>query len=442
MFVSFFWHFHQPLYRDPENNEYILPWVNYHTTRNYHQMARLVEEAEFPCAFNFTPCLLEQIHDYATGKAMDQLQKALEVSPESLTSRLKEILRKIVPKEKDDSKLQLAALESLFSPVVETQKDKDILLGLQKKILAGLIPSFQRLRNVGLVEVTTSPYYHPLLPLLIDIRSAKGERLPSRPFQYPEDAELQLQKGRDFFKKMFGVYPRGLWPSEGGISREAAEAAASCGFEFAVTDENILWKSLDQAPAPKALYMPYTSGGLTVFFRDRELSDLISFEYQKWNEKEAVSHFLAKLDDRRKNSAEDALCVVALDGENPWPYYRENAVPFLRELFERIKMHGGISPVLLENYLSRHKPTKEITLVAGTWLGNFSKWVGHPAKNAAWERLSRARGLCGPREEILISEGSDWFWWYGEENTQEFDLLFQKYIQKAYASAGLKEKDA
>lgn len=439
MDISFFWHLHQPIYRSPENNQYILPWVNYHAIKNYYQMAFLAEEAEFPCTFNIVPCLLEQMDEYSKGQARDPFLDALEIEPDHLTPASLELLKKFVPGEEDRARLQLLALLSFFSPVIKTRNEKDAMLQLLKTIQKDVIPYYKRLSDKGLIELTTSAYYHPLLPLIFDIKMTDEGRVTSLDFQHPEDGIAQIKKGRDYFKTIFGRDPAGFWPSEGGISPEVARAVSQSGFSFAVTDENILWKSLEESHTRKSLYKPHVAEGLTVFFRDSELSNLLSFEYQKWNEEEAVSHFLTKLEERKKRSDENSICVIALDGENPWAHYRQNGVPFLRKLYRRIKENEGLRPVLLQDYLKRAKPEKEIQIATGTWLGNFSKWIGIPAKNRAWRMLSQARKLCGPGEEILIAEGSDWFWWYGEENVAEFDFLFKGYIRKAYELSGIQE---
>lgn len=439
MFLSFLWHLHQPIYRDPDSREYVLPWVNFHVTKNYYQMARLAEEADFPCAFNLVPCLLEQMDDYGQGKARDILQKALEMNPEKLSAAQIARMAKFLPageQESDRTSLQLKAFEAFFSPLLEIKQNKDFLLELQKKIHSEIISFYRKLWKNGVIELTTSAYYHPLLPLIFNLGVGGEPVMPALPFMYPEDGEAQIKKGRTYFAKIFGAAPQGFWPSEGGISQAVARAAAQQGFAFAVTDENILWKCLKTAPTPKLLSKPYLSEGLSLFFRDRELSDLISFEYHRWGEKDAVRHFLAKIDERQKQSPEQAICVVALDGENPWAGYRENGVPFLRELYSQLKKKNGLRPVIFKNYLKQFPPQEEVNLVPGTWLGNFSKWVGHPAKNAAWDELSRARGACGLNEEMFIAEGSDWFWWFGEQNVSEFDALFHGYIQKACEREG------
>ncbi|MGB8952370.1 MAG: glycoside hydrolase family 57 protein [Candidatus Aminicenantales bacterium] len=437
MYVSILWHFHQPIYRKPGTKEYLLPWVNFHCLKNYYQMARLIKETEFPCTLNFVPCLLEQIEDYAQEKAIDPWQHALEKKPEELTPRDIEILRKFVPGITAPSQIQFGALRSWFSPLVDSAHNPEELLSLQKEILKNLISDYHNLWREGKIELMTSPYYHPLLPLLFDLASAREEKLPSLSFRHPEDGREQLIKGREYFKQIFGDAPSGLWPPEGGLSPEVARDVFQAGFSFAVTDENILWKSLGRTVRPEERYIPYRSENLSVFFRDRDLSNRISFEYKKWDEKEAVNDFLNQVEEKRRLGGPTSILVIALDGENPWGHYRDNGVPFLREFFSRLKKKGDIQLTFFQDYLAQHEPQREVTLVPGTWMEGFSKWIGSPAKNRAWEALARARDLCGAREEIYIAESSDWFWWFGEENAEEFGTLFESYIQEACRSSGV-----
>jgi len=439
MHLAFVWHFHQPIYRDPESGEYILPWVNYHAVKNYHQMARLAEEADFPGTYNFVPCLLEQVLDYAAGTARDPFQAALEKDPGRLTYADVRLLSRIVPGEAQPRKLQELAVQALFSRNLTPKKDRDGLLQLRKEVLADLVPSYVRLHARGLAELTTTPYYHPLLPAVFDIRSADGDCLPNLPFSHPEDGQAQLAKGRAYFEKVFGFAPAGLWPSEGGVSREVTRAVAGAGFGFAVTDENVLWKSLPGRHTPADLYRPYLNESLPLFFRDRELSDLLSFEYQKWPATSAVEDFVARLEARRGAGDDRSILVIVLDGENPWEYYPANGVPFLRALYDRVQGLQGFTLTSLGGYLAREPARAELDLVPGTWLGNFSKWVGHPAKNAAWDLLAKTRQACGFSEAMAVAEGSDWFWWYGEEGKQEFDYLFKAYLRQACREAGVKE---
>ena len=434
MFLSILWHLHQPIYRRPDSREYVLPWVNFHLTRNYYQMALLAEEAGFPCTFNFVPCLLEQIEDYCRGAAVDPIQGLLEADSRKLRPPDVERLGRFLPNGTDLSnpgEVQRLALRSFFSPALDIGQDKDTLLAEQSRIWKKVIPLYREMWQDGLAELTASAYYHPLLPLLFDIRVGGETLMPALAFSHPEDGREQIKSGREYFERVFGRRPKGIWPSEGGVSREVARAMADEGYEFAVTDENILWKTLKCGPDTRLLYRPYACQGLSLLFRDRQISDLVSFEYWRWPEKDAVSHLLATLDEKGKGCPDGSICVIALDGENPWAGYRDNGVPFLRELYGRILERTDLMPVHLEKYLAQAEPPGELDIVPGTWLGSFAKWVGSPAKNAAWDRLARTREKCGPSREIYIAEGSDWFWWFGEENVAEFEALFHGYLKAA-----------
>ena len=436
MRIAILWHFHQPIYRKPGSFEYVLPWVNFHL-KNYHQMIRIAEETGYPCTFNLVPCLLEQISDYAEGRAVDPVQAALEKDPDEMTEVDLSLLRPLAPGAGDKKKLQETALRSFLSPVDPLPATKDGLLEKQESVLHGLLSEFARMGRSRLAELTATPYYHPLTPLIFDLRAAFGHILPRETFRYPEDGRHHLETAGSYFEEVFGLRPAGLWPSEGGISKAVTAAAAGAGFPFAVTDENILWKSLGVVPKAEFLRTPYRSEGLPVFFRDRFLSDLIGFEYNRWDPEEAAADLVRRIAERRSAGPDDVL-VLALDGENPWASYAENGVPFLREFFGRMLRAEGILPSFFGDILrDRRDGLKDIDLAPGTWLGSFSKWVGDAAKNEGWNILSRARQDCGPIEEILIAEGSDWFWWRGEEAHPEFEVLFLEYIAAAYRAKGL-----
>ncbi|MGB9905868.1 MAG: glycoside hydrolase family 57 protein [Candidatus Saccharicenans sp.] len=435
MYLNFVWHFHQPIYRLPDSQEFILPWVNYHTTRNYWQMLRIVEEIEFPCTINLVPCLLEQIEDYAAGRAVDAVWTSLEKPADRLSPEEQDRLKRFFPQFHSESsarELQLRVLQSFFSPLLKPEeKTRDELLGLGQDILSGLIPYFQKLDARRLLELTVTPYYHPLLPLLIDLSQARAEapELPS--FQHPEDAAWHLTRAREYFKQVFNHVPAGLWPSEGALSQEACALIARTGFEFCLTDEHLLWKSLDHRPDLSLLYQPYSCAGTTVFFRDRELSDLIGFEYHRWPADQAVEDFLRKLEKRAAAVSSQAVCSIILDGENPWGAYKNNGLDFLRLLLEKIKSSPTLKPVLPGEYLKAHPPTTTLELVPGTWMSSFFKWVGHPEKVETWKRLAQKREKSGFSSYLAVAEGSDWFWWAGETEEKEFELLFRSYLEKS-----------
>ncbi len=437
MRLNFVWHFHQPVYNLPDSRIYILPWVNFHATRNYWQMLKIVEETQFPCTINLVPSLLQQLDDYARERATDPVLEALQKRPEKLSQEEIDSLKRFFPhlhQETSAPGLQRRVLEFFFSPLARPEeKSRQELLDLRKEILAGLLPYFKNLRLTGLLELTVTPYYHPLLPLLVDLGQARPEAPDLPSFEHPEDAVWQLNRAREYFSHLFGFSPSGLWPSEGALSQAACALIARSGFEYTMTDEHLLWKSLDHRPNPLLLYQPYDCHGLKIFFRDRELSDLIGFEYHRWPAERAVDDFLRKLEKRAAVVSDEAICSIILDGENPWGAYKNNGIDFLRLLFEKIRASGHFQPVLPGDYLSCHQPGQSLELVSGTWMNSFFKWVGHPEKIQTWNRLAATREKVAFSEYLAVAEGSDWFWWAGETEEKEFDLLFSSYLEKAAA---------
>ncbi len=437
MYLNFVWHFHQPIYHLPDSKEYLLPWVNYHATKNYWQMLRIVEEAEFPCTINLVPSLLEQIVDYAEEQACDPVLQALSKPAEKLSTEEFALLKRFFPvfhSEDSPARLQQRILEFHFSPLLQSEtRSKEELLQLRSSILKELINYFKKLNRQGLIELTVTPFYHPLLPLLIDLAQARNEAPELPEFKHPGDARWHLETARQYFQETFGFAPAGLWPSEGAISQAACELMAASGYRYTMTDEYILWKSLDHRPSPALLNRPYESNGVMVFFRDRELSDLIGFEYHRWPAEQAVADFLRKLEKRSEGVPEEAVCSIILDGENPWGAYHHNGIDFLRLLFEKIKSSGRFRPILPGEYLSSHARAESLKIITGTWMSSFFKWVGHPEKVRTWKRLAEVRSSCGFSRYLAVAEGSDWFWWAGETEEKEFDLLFSSYLEKASA---------
>lgn len=442
MYLNFVWHFHQPVYRHPGSGEYLLPWVNYHTTKNYWQMLRMVEEREFGCTVNLVPCLLEQIKGYAENKARDMILHALLKQPEKLTEKEIIRLKRFFPRFCElgsPSELQKKVLEFFFSPLdLPEGKSREELFQLREKIFSEIIDYFLKLKKKNILELTVSPYYHSILPLLINLRSAGDEVTGLPDFSHPEDASWQLQQGKDYFQKIFGYAPSGLWPSEGGLSQDTCQELTRAGFNLTFTDENLLWKSLDHLPSNDLLYQPFDCSGVNILFRDRELSDLIGFEYHRWPAAEAVSDFIRRLDQRADKVQEQAICSIILDGENPWGRYENNGTDFLRLLFDKIKENPRFQLIHPSDYLKSHKPEMSLNLKPGTWMSSFFKWVGHPDKVATWKRLAECRKKHPFSRFMAVAEGSDWFWWAGETEEKEFNLLFTLYLDKASKIEGHK----
>ncbi|HID20846.1 MAG TPA: alpha-amylase/alpha-mannosidase, partial [Planctomycetaceae bacterium] len=328
----------------------------------------------------------------------------------------------------------------------------------------------------GQVELTTTPFYHPILPLLWDKRSARqampGCSLPKHLDPYPEDMRWHLQQAVELHSAVFGALPQGMWPSEGSVSQEIIAPVAEVGIQWIATDEEILaqstngWVSRDEhghIRHPEMLYRPWSvsdgSRQLQIIFRDHALSDLIGFQYQRSDPVAAASDLLGRVESigravESQNAGRPALVPIILDGENCWEYYPDGGVQFLRTLYQDAARRTTIQPVRVCDYLEAHPATDRIgRLFAGSWIShNFSIWIGHDEDNTAWDLLHRAReflkradaeGQEADREqrerawrEIYIAEGSDWYWWFGDDHSSAqdalFDQLFRRHLQNVY----------
>ncbi len=332
------------------------------------------------------------------------------------------------------------------------------------ELLRLVIPEYKKLALSGQIEISTTPFYHPILPLLCDsnIAAVSHPHVPLPPtFQYPEDARKQLEMAREYIGRVFGVAPVGLWPSEGSVSDQAFQIAAGAGFEWAATDNGVLDRTLGRGAGVEAIYRPYRwqqgNRKLDVIFRDHLLSDLIGFVYSGMEARAAAADFLGKIRDncrRILQNGRDALVPIILDGENAWEYYDRNGREFFRYLYESISEDPGMEAVTVREAFSRIPPEPLTHIFPGSWINaNFDIWIGAQEDNKAWEFLLRARqaydevnhAMVESRalayEELLIAEGSDWCWWYGPEhdsgNRIEFDQLFRDHLANVYVALGL-----
>ena len=519
--LAILWHQHQPYYK--HDGEYLLPWTRLHGTKDYLDMALALEE--FPdvhATINVVPSLLLQLHDYVANGATDSVLRISRRAASSLNIEEKNHIlnqfflcnvdRMVLPYPRY-AELYQATLEHNRQEVLEQYTDQDWLdlqvwyaltwvgeharteepyVSLLKKerhftedekqrlldaslmILSNVIPSYQRLADSGQVELSVTPFYHPILPILCDSYSAleamPNATLPTNRIAWPEDAKLQIERGITFFNEMIGHRPKGMWPSEGSISTAALELIREGGLNWTASDEEILRRTLGTEGSPLSHCFPWRmqtpNGPIRLVFRDRELSDSIGFVYATMDPEEAAQDFITKVLDRRErvlasygeDGLNNALLPVILDGENCWEYYQLNGQPFLRALYRLLSEHELIRTVTINEGLEEISDTPERTLgriAAGSWIGgNFKIWIGHEEDNLAWDLLADARThLLAARgniteehfhrayEEILMAEGSDWFWWYGDENTaaneNDFDRLFRKHLYNVYRLMGL-----
>ena len=507
--LCFLWHMHQPFYKDLISGEYKLPWTRMHALKDYYGMVHLLEE--FPKirqTFNLVPSLMTQVAEYASGKAADPFFQMALKPAETLTDGDKEFLLRhsfysdpqrmiyryprygelfdawrsqknagwrslFGAQEFRDLQMwsQLAWFDEEFQEhdpeVTEwvargrgfTIADQRRMGEKQREILAKVLPEYQKLAASGQIEISTTPFYHPILPLLCDSNIAgvshPGVPLPPR-FRHPEDARRQLAMSRDYIQQNFGVAPVGLWPSEGSVSDEVFTIAAELGFQWAATDNGVLNRTLGRGVGVEGLYRPYEwrqqGRTLGLLFRDHFMSDLIGFVYSKMDAAGAADDFLHRIRDNCAGilrSGRDALVPIILDGENAWEYYHRNGRPFLRELYRRISDDGGLRAVTVAEALSLHRPEPLDRIFPGSWINaNFDVWIGADEDNKAWAQLLRARetyesatGVAAEQrqfalEELLIAEGSDWCWWYGPEhdsaNRVEFDQLYRSHLANVY----------
>jgi len=492
--VSFLWHMHQPFYKDLVRQCYVMPWAYLHGTKDYLGMAALA--GEFPDlhqTFNLVPSLVVQLEEYACRKARDEyfdlaFKPIDELSDEDRTR----IIERFFPmpvrtmlqpfpryfelynrrshasgrhsfSDQDIRDIQvwwtLAWMDYDRRPkklVAKgkdfTEKDKTGLRRLVVQTIRAIIPKYRQLQDDGLIEISTTPFYHPILPILID--SQVDGRVPVD-VHFPYDAREQLARAQAFMSKRFKETPQGLWPSEASVSNDVAMVASSLGFKWIATDEGILAKSgIDLSwDNRRRLYHPYKRGEITIFFRDRTLSDLIGFQYMHAPATESANDLIQRL----KTIGDGSHVLIALDGENPWDYYPNSGRDFLRRVFEGIQNDPALEAVTLSEARARMPAERLDWLAAGSWANaNFNIWIGHPEDHQAWQWIIRAREALMARkgqvaddkwnlayEELLISEGSDWMWWFGNDFSSDsdaiFDSLFRQHIGNIFQLIGLPE---
>lgn len=517
--IAILWHQHQPFYK--KEHEFLMPWVRLHGTKDYYDLPALLKD--FPKirqTINLAPSLLIQLEEYIAGTTEDAAQRLTKIPAQKLHISEKEELLKsffmcnvetmVLPYERfkelfDRARNRETALHSFgesewrdlqtwynLTWIGEISRQRDDVQNLLKKgrdfteeekfhvlkihteILGQVLPVMQELFKSGQIELSVTPLYHPILPLLCDSEVAR-EAMPNVPlphtlFKRPEDAAHHIERARDVFKNHFGGEPRGCWPSEGSISNEVLKLLSGAGFSWAASDEEILQRSVkNYKPTEKYFARLFKNGDaeISLLFRDHALSDAIGFTYQHWNAANAADDFINRLRAIREQivlhhgekALEHAVVPVILDGENCWEYYAQNGVPFLKALYERLSGEDFQTITCSEAAELSHflKPVE--TLRAGSWINaNFKIWLGHEEKNAGWTMLAKAREVLEHHrdkaqpdvfkkayEHILIAEGSDWFWWYGDdhhaENQDDFDLLFRWHIQRAYEILGVSVPD-
>jgi len=525
--LAFFWHQHQPYYPDDIGRENPMPWVRLHGTKDYWGMAMLLKEVpELRATVNLVPSLLSQLSAYTESGMVDTHLRVSRLPADGLGEddfdylldnfflahrdqmirpyrRYYELYKKrgfgVDPPErarkrftkKDIMDLQVWSNLAWIHPIAFesdaelaefrkkgrhwTEPEKQWFLDKQMQLLGQVIPLHRELQKQGQLELTTTPFYHPILPLLWDKRQARRAMpdvaLPNFLDGFHEDAPEHVRRAVTFHEKLFGQKPRGMWPSEGSVCQGIIPAIADAGIHWIATDEEILscstdgWVSRDGngfLRNPEMLYRPWrveeNGRQLQIVFRDHAMSDQIGFHYQRFLPQQAVDDFCGKVEAIGRATGGNAghrptLLTIILDGENCWEYYPNGGVDFLRALYRRIIQHPKITPVRICDYLEQYPATDKLNhLFPGSWIQhNFGIWIGHPECNRAWDLLHQTRQYLveqGSRntksaeqirrawEELFIAEGSDWFWWFGDSHTSAqdglFDRLFRKHLQNVY----------
>ena len=531
--VIILWHQHQPFYKDLVTGEYRLPWVRLHALKDYYGMVKLLDE--FPNVhqtFNLVPSLITQIQDFAAGtpegpflqvaatpaqnltlaERQFALQYLFQANPVNMIGRYpryRELWERFrgtgdsperaekyfQPQDLTDLQVlsQIAWFDEFFleepdiAALVKkghgySLDDQRRVIQRERELVAKVLPAHAAAAKRGGIEISTSAFYHPILPLVCDTNmgavSSPGLPLPHNRFRHPEDAREQLQRGLDLHEKVFGMRPKGVWPSEGSVSEEVLAIAQSLGVQWMATDEGVLGRSLGLnfsrdgnghlAPGPaEKLYTIHRfenkQTAMHLIFRDHTISDLIGFVYSGMPAQDAANHLMQNIKQAAQpvlDAGRDAIMPIILDGENAWEYYPKSGREFLRRFYDTLQHEPGVEAVTVSEAIARHKNFNPLaSLVPGSWIdANFNVWIGAPEDNRAWDYLHRAREFYAQNaaraseqqrklafEEILIAEGSDWNWWYGPEhhsaNDREFDELYRKHLSNVYQALGASPPD-
>jgi alpha-amylase/alpha-mannosidase (GH57 family) len=520
---------HQPYYKDPLKNEYALPWTYLHGIKDYFDMPAIVEDTPGAKAvFNLVPSLIEQLLEYASGTAVDPFLEKGKAAPSELNQDDRIFLLEnffsanrqnmIEPSRRYLELLYMAgegkpgsAAERVrhfseqdlldlqvwfflawtgeaarrrypaFADLVAkgenfSAADKELLFATQQELLQAIIPLYRRLHMEGRIELSVTPYYHPIMPLLCDIRTAQTAMprvvLPAATFRHPEDARAQIRRGISYFSEIFGFAPTGMWPSEGSVSNETLAIITESGIRWIATDEEILQKSMDGGlgAGKERLYRPWrfssNQGEIGAFFRDHQLSDLIGFTYSQWEAKRAVADLCGRLNAIKSRVGGNGRVVsIILDGENAWEYYPDNAYHFLQGMYKGIAESASLRLTTCSEVLKEtHFDGRLHTIFPGSWInGSYGIWIGHPEENMAWDLIARAREAAVSGNPLVAAilesgepstdvtaeticrslyaaEGSDWFWWYGDDHfsphSDRFDRLFRQHLMNVYRLLG------
>ncbi len=533
--IAFVWHMHQPVYKSDPNGIYLMPWVRLRAVKDYLDMLLVMDK--FPglkLNFNLVPMLVSSIYDYGYNGAHDIFSRLTITPVEELSDDEKEFIlnhffdanyqNMVLPnteyKKLYDKRFQNAELSvddfSLqeysdimawfnliwFDPIYRENEDlKELfskkngeftladrvkIIDLQRDIIRKIIPAYKQFQLDGKIEISTSPYYHPIMPVLLDMEDVKATN-PNA--EYPvfksdmkEDAELNVKLALDRFEEIFGIRPSGMWPSEQCISEKTLELFHKMGVKWTIADESILEQTLKKEfvrdfrgylEDPYELchsyrYIPENNPAfkdgeyISLLFRDAVIPNLIGFEYPHHDPVKAANDLYDRIKTKQKKlqTSPDKmhLLTIAMDGENCWENYRDDGHVFLETLYKLIQDDEELETVRVSDYIEdvdklcwSGTPFELEHVCSGSWINrDFLLWIGEPTKNIAWTYMDNARcaikeyeesnpddaRLFDAWEELLIAQSSDWYWWYGEPNDSGqddiFDHLFREHLKNIY----------
>lgn len=528
--IAFYWHMHQPVYQLNPDSDYLMPWVRLHGVKDYLDMLLILNDFDkIKLNFNLVPVLLDALIDYGDKDVHDIHSRLTVTNISEFTNDDKEFILNnffdanyssmIFPHEpynelyqkrfaqekanvEDFSEQEYSDIMAWFNlawidpsykkmfprfkKLLEkknnyTLKDRLEIIEIHREIIRMIIPKYKEFMEKSRIEITTSPYYYPILPILLDIKSAQKNlsTIDSSlvDLNMTEDAKFQVQLALDRMEELFGKRPAGFWSSEQAVSPQTLDILKESGVQWTISDEGILANSIDfdfvrdfkgYLEDPYYLMKSYEyktkvpgkNSDIKVIFRDSVIPNLISFEYANHDPKIAAADLYDRIkviqNKLQTSPDENHLLTIALDGENCWENYAQDGMEFFKEIYSMISDDSSLETVLISEYLENEKHHKELKKIhSGSWVNrNFQLWVGEPVKNLAWSYLKNVKAdfnelvkknpkhknIKNARKELLVAQGGDWFWWYGEPNDSGqdhiFDYLFREHLKNVYRYFG------
>lgn len=488
-YLNILWHFHQPWYLMPESNRISVSTITFRVLYNYYLMAKLIEDSGVRLTCNFTVPLLIQIQKIADGQFIDEFQEILKDETSNDVAKTKLFSREIPEKVKQKSPLLKALISKLnsdsiskkeisdlkiwlhlacFHPLMDeyfpeigelkkkavgfSQKDRELLISIEREIFLKTITLYKKLFETDKIELSITPGYHPILPLIYDISIAKKTKtslkIPEIDFSYPEDVRAHIETGFATFEAIFEKKPLGFWPAEGSISNEICDVFSEHKILWIGADQQILNETnVSEKDCSKHIYRWKDS--FSIFFRNHDFSDRIGFIYQSWDEEQAAMDLVKRIEDFSKGDSR--ILTIILDGENAWEWYQKEGSIFLKEFYSRFVSNENIKMVTMSQAagLDFQKVVLD-SIPPGSWMGlHFDNWIGSQDANRLWALLSNARKTVKQhnitpeklKQLVLLAESSDFFWWMSVTSEQEIKLkfysLFQAIVSAIYKEIGM-----